>query len=162
MFQELETKRVLILGCGNVLLGDDGFGPAVIEELQQHDLPDWAHAEDVGTSVREILFNITVLEQRPEHLIVVDAVAREGREAGEVFEISVDEMPEKKIIDYSFHQFPTTNLLKELQDHCGIKVTIIAVQTTGKLETVQPGLSDPVETAVRQAAAKVVELLGGC
>ena len=33
MFQELETKRVLILGCGNVLMGDDGFGPAVVEQL---------------------------------------------------------------------------------------------------------------------------------
>lgn len=161
MYQELETKRVLILGCGNVLLGDDGFGPAVIEELQKHDLPDWAHAEDVGTSVRDVLFNITVLERRPEHLIVIDAVERAGRQAGEVFEISVDEIPEKKIIDYSFHQFPTTNLLKELQDNCGIKVTIIAAQTTGKLEAVQPGLSDPVEKAVRQAAAKVVELLAG-
>ena len=162
MFREIETKKVLILGCGNVLLGDDGFGPAVVEELQRnHDLPDWAHAEDVGTSIREILFNMTVLEHRPEHLIVIDAVARKGRQAGEVFEISVDEIPEKKIVDYSFHQFPTTNLLKELQDHCGIKVTIIAAQTTGKLETVEPGLSGPVEEAVPLAAAKVVELLDG-
>jgi coenzyme F420 hydrogenase subunit delta len=162
MYREIETKKVLVLGCGNVLLGDDGFGPAVIEELQRRpDLPDWAHAEDVGTSIRDILFNMTVLDQRPEHLIVIDAVERAGRQAGEVFEISVDEIPEKKIIDYSFHQFPTTNLLKELQDHCGIKVTIIAVQTTGKLDAVQPGLSGPVETAVRQAAAKVVELLNG-
>jgi coenzyme F420 hydrogenase subunit delta len=162
MFQELETKRVLILGCGNVLLGDDGFGPAVIEELlEHHDLPDWAHAEDVGTSVRDILFNITVLERHPEHLIVLDAVERAGHRAGEVFEISVDEIPEKKIVDYSFHQFPTTNLLKELQDNCGIKVSIVAAQTTGKLETVKPGLSRPVEEAVPLAAAKVVELLEG-
>lgn len=27
-------KSVLVLGCGNILFGDDGFGPAVVEHLQ--------------------------------------------------------------------------------------------------------------------------------
>jgi coenzyme F420 hydrogenase subunit delta len=161
MFQELLTKKVLILGCGNVLMGDDGFGPAVIKKLRhRHDLPDYAHAEDVGTSVRELLFNMSLLEKRPEHLIILDAVDRPGREPGEVFEISVDEIPEKKVIDYSFHQFPTTNLLKELKDNCGIRVTIVGAQTSGKLEEVKPGLSKPMMAAVIQATDKVMEILG--
>lgn len=160
MFKELETKSVLVFGCGNVLMGDDGFGPAVVKKLkQQHRLPDCVHVEDVGTSVREILFNITHLDRRPEHVIVVDAVDRPGREPGEVFEISVDEIPEKKVIDYSFHQFPTTNLLKELRDRCGIRVTIIAAQVGGKLEEVKPGLTPPIRTAVRRAAEKVMRIL---
>jgi len=161
MYKELETKRVLILGCGNVLMGDDGFGPAVIKKLNQHyELPAHAHAEDVGTSVREILFNITLLDQRPEHIIILDAVDRPGREPGEVFEISVDEIPAKKIIDYSFHQFPTTNLLKEVQDGCGIRVTIVGAQTAAKLEEVRPGLSRPMREAVSRAADEVGRLLG--
>ncbi len=162
MFEEIETKRVLVLGCGNVLMADDGFGPAVIKRLRQHhDLPDYAHAEDVGTSVRDVLFNITLLDKHPEHLIVVDAVTREDREPGEVFEISVDEIPEKKIIDYSFHQFPTSNLLKEIQDRCGIRISIVAAQTGGKLKEVKPGLSRPVREAVIVAAERVMALLGG-
>ena len=75
MFKEIETKRVLIFGCGNVLLGDDGFGPAVIERLERRgDLPGDAHAEDVGTSIRGILFDIALKDRRPEHIIVLDAV----------------------------------------------------------------------------------------
>ena len=159
MFQELATKRVLIFGCGNVLLGDDGFGPAVIERLQQYDLPDDAHAEDVGTSIRGVLFDIALLERAPEHIIVLDAVDREGCEPGEVFEISVDEIPEQKIADYSFHQFPTTNLLKEIQDSCGIGITIIGAQFPGKLKEVKPGLSAPMREAVKQAASKVAAML---
>lgn len=162
MFQEILTKKVLIFGCGNVLMGDDGFGPAVIKKLRQkHDLPGYAHAEDVGTSIRDILFNITVLDKRPEHIIILDAVDRDGREGGEVFEISVDDIPEKKIIDYSFHQFPTTNLLKEIQEQCGVKVTIIAAQVAEKLECVNPGLSKPMRAAVREATEKVMRLLSG-
>ena len=30
---EMFEKRVLIFGCGSILWGDDGFGPAVIECL---------------------------------------------------------------------------------------------------------------------------------
>jgi coenzyme F420 hydrogenase subunit delta len=160
MYHELQTKRVLIFGCGNVLMGDDGFGPAVIKRLRQHhDLPDFAHAEDVGTSVRDILFNITLLEKRPEHIIVIDAVDKPGRSPGEVFEIPVDAIPEQKIVDYSFHQFPTSNLLKELQDACGLKVTVVAAQTGAKLEQVEPGLSTPMRAAVREAAQRVADLV---
>jgi coenzyme F420 hydrogenase subunit delta len=160
VYRELLTKKVLILGCGNVLMGDDGFGPAVIKRLQQqHQLPDYAHAEDVGTSVRDVLFNITLLGGCPERIIVLDAAEEPNRKPGDVFEISVDRIPEKKVIDYSFHQFPTTNLLKEIQDQCGVKITVIVAQTSGKLEEVKPGLSPPVRAAVSRAAHKVMELL---
>lgn len=160
MFREIETKRILIFGCGNVLLGDDGFGPAVIESLQRRDLPDHAHAEDVGTSIRGILFDIALLDSRPEHVIVLDAVDQAQRAPGEVFEISVDEIPERKIADYSFHQFPTTNLLKELQEGCGVRVTIVAAQTGARLEEVGSGLSGPMRKAVQEAADRVLALLG--
>lgn len=162
MFREMLTKKVLIFGCGNVLMGDDGFGPAVIKKLkQQHHLPDYAHAEDVGTSIRDILFNITLLEKRPEHLVVLDAVDKPDRTGGEVFEISVDDISEKKIVDYSFHQFPTTNLLKEIQELCGVKVTIVVAQVAKKLEHVEPGLSKPMSAAVVEAAEKVMNLVNG-
>jgi coenzyme F420 hydrogenase subunit delta len=162
VFEEILSKKVLILGCGNVLMGDDGFGPAVIKKLnQQHKLPDFSHAEDVGTSVRDILFNITLLEKHPEHIVILDATDRPGHKGGEVFEISVDEIPEKKIVDYSFHQFPTTNMLKEIQELRGIKVTIIVAQVAEKLEEVGPGLSKPMRAAVAEAAQKVADLVGG-
>ena len=162
MYEELLTKRILILGCGNVLMGDDGFGPAVIKKLrQQYRLPDHAHAEDVGTSVREVLFNITLLEHRPEHIIILDAVDKPDRRGGEVFEISLDEIPHQKAVDYSFHQSPATNLLKDIRDQCGITITVIAAQVARKLEQVEPGLSEPMRAAVREAADKVMAMVEG-
>jgi coenzyme F420 hydrogenase subunit delta len=160
VFQELLSKKVLILGCGNVLMGDDGFGPAVIKRLQQrHRLPDHAHAEDVGTSIRDILFNITLLDKRPEHIIVLDAANEPGRSEGEVFEISVDDIPEKKIVDYSFHQYPTSNMLKEIQELCGVKITVIVAQVSKKLDRVEPGLSRPMRIAVKKASERIMHLL---
>ncbi len=44
MYQALLQKKILVFGCGNPLLGDDGFGPAVIE----HIMKIHTQAEDVG------------------------------------------------------------------------------------------------------------------
>ncbi|MFY9942899.1 MAG: hydrogenase maturation protease, partial [Desulfobacterales bacterium] len=85
------SPRCLVFGCGNPLLGDDGFGPQVIERLTaDHALPPWVGALDVGTAIRDILFDLLLVPQKPERLIVVDAMDHTGRPAGEILEISVD------------------------------------------------------------------------
>jgi len=51
------VKPVLILGCGNILFGDDGFGPKVVEYLEQnYPIPENAEVINAGCSVRNILF----------------------------------------------------------------------------------------------------------
>ncbi len=73
--QDLFTKPVLIFGCGNVLIGDDGFGPAVIDHLLANfDLPGGVAAFDVGTSARELLFDLVLMPDKPKVIFIVDAV----------------------------------------------------------------------------------------
>ena len=67
--------RVLILGVGNLLFGDDGFGPAVADTLLRNYLiPEDIYVMDVGTGVRKLLFTLTLSEDRPEEIVIVDAV----------------------------------------------------------------------------------------
>lgn len=151
------TKRTVVFGCGNTLFGDDGFGPAVADYLVDNcDVPDDVLVMDVGTSVRELLFTILLSETRPSSVIIVDAVDR-GRIPGEIFEISVDEIPEKKTVDFSMHQVPTSNMLKELKDIGGIEVTIIVCQVQDIPEEVSPGLSGQVTQAVPRASKLIYE-----
>lgn len=151
------TKRTVVFGCGNTLFGDDGFGPAVADYLVDNcDVPDDVLVMDVGTSVRELLFTILLSETRPSSVIIVDAVDR-GRIPGEIFEISVDEIPEKKTVDFSMHQVPTSNMLKELKDIGGIEVTIIVCQVQDIPEEVSPGLSGHVTQAVPRASKLIYE-----
>lgn len=159
IIREIQTSRILILGCGNKLLGDDGFGPAVIEELQRsHGLPSNVYAEDVGTSIREVLFDIALSEKRPAYLILVDTINKEGKKHGEVFEVNLSDLTGKKIIDYSMHQFPTSNLLKKIADICGVRVAIIAAQMSEPAEWLTMELSESMKEAVLTAAKKVYEL----
>jgi len=153
-------KSVLIFGCGNTLYGDDGFGPAVIEHLLQHyQLPEDVLALDVGTSIRDLLFDLVLSEKKPGLLIIIDAVDYPDRRPGEVFEIPVAGIPEKKISDFSLHQFPTVNMLAELKESSGLEVKIIVAQTDTLPEEVRPGLSEPVQRAVATACEKIIEVI---
>jgi coenzyme F420 hydrogenase subunit delta len=118
MIAQIHSKPCLVFGCGNPLFGDDGFGPKVIEYLEaHHSMPEHAACMDIGTSIRDILFDILLSENKPRQIIVIDAADKKGKTPGEIFEISVDAIDAKKTSDFSLHQFPTTNMLKELKDH---------------------------------------------
>ncbi|MCX8117022.1 MAG: hydrogenase maturation protease [Desulfobacterota bacterium] len=158
---ETQYRDILVLGCGNILFGDDGFGPCVIEYLQKHErVPENVSLLNVGTSVRGILFDILLSSHRPKKIIVVDAVDL-GREPGTVFPIDIDEMPLNKIDDFTLHEMPTSNLLKELKEFCDIEVLIIAGQIAHLPEEVKPGLSDPLQESLPLAAQEVLKACRG-
>jgi coenzyme F420 hydrogenase subunit delta len=149
----------LVFGCGNVLFGDDGFGPAVIDHLNQnYQFPDDTMALDVKTSIRGLLFNLIVSEKKPELILIVDAVDKD-RNPGEIFEIDLDEIPENKRDDFSMHQMPSSNLLKELKEEAGIVIRILVAQVENIPPEVKPGLSPIIKTAIPEMSERVVSLL---
>jgi coenzyme F420 hydrogenase subunit delta len=156
-----EKCSTIIFGCGNVIMGDDGFGPAVIEELETGCiLPENVAAVDAGTGIREYLFDYLLSpDERPERLIILDAVDFSDRSPGDVFFIDITSIPAKKIHDFSLHQFPSINLLVELQKHTGIRVEILAAQVESIPEEISPGLSSAMTGAVSSACEKIVQLL---
>lgn len=157
MEPDWHDKSILILGCGNRLLGDDGFGPAVAQCLASNfAVPDDVCVFDAGTSVREILFDTALADKKPSKVVIVDAMDC-GRTPGELFYLDVDALPKVKLDDFSMHQIPTSNLLRELRDICGVEVVVVACQVTDSCDSVNPGLSAPVEKAVEQAAKTLAE-----
>ena len=150
--------ETLVLGCGNDLFGDDGFGPAVARRLcEMPNAPRGVCTLDVGTSVREILFDVLLGPVRPERILVVDAVDF-GRKPGDVWSMGPAELPEIKLDDFSMHQMPTSNLLRELSELAGVDVTCVVGQVSAFPPEVQPGLSAPVRRAVDRAAEMVLNL----
>src|SRR4030066_2411185 len=96
--QDIPDKKILILGCGNILFGDDGFGPLVAEELQKnYNLPENVGVINAGSSVRNILFDIALSEKKPDKIIIVDAIDA-AKTPGEIFELPINEIPENKIM----------------------------------------------------------------
>lgn len=112
---------------------------------------------DAGTSVRDILFDLLLSEKRPRKLIIVDAFDRPGVPPGEIREIDIDQIGREKISDYSLHQFPTTNMLKELKEHTAIEIRVLVVQVTSLPDEVRVGLSDAVKAAIPQMCARILK-----
>ncbi len=149
---EFCSKPTLVLGCGNVLFGDDGFGCAVADHLiSSHLVPENVCVLDAGTGVRKLLFTLCLSPMRPRRLLIVDAIDA-ARPAGELFEIDPARIPPVKLDDFSMHQLPTSNLLRELQESCGVEVRVLACQTGPLPQEICPGLSPPVAAAVPRAA----------
>jgi coenzyme F420 hydrogenase subunit delta len=160
MIKDLFEKSVLIFGCGNILWGDDGFGPAVIQRLKEHyRLPEYVLAMDVGTSIRDILFDLVLSDKKPQRIFVIDAVEYPDRKPGEVFEIPVEGIPDKKTSDFSLHQFPTVNMLQELKEHSRIDIKIIVAQVESIPEEVCPGLSPAMTSAIDTVCRRLLEAL---
>jgi coenzyme F420 hydrogenase subunit delta len=155
---EYASKRILILGVGNVLFGDDGFGPAAAEYIMSNcRIPNDVHVMDVGISAGDILLNIALSPKKPEKIIILDAV-KMGKKPGTVFKLSINDLPASKLSDFSTHFFPATSILKDLRDQMGIEIVIVACQAKKVTKTVSQGLSDEVKKALPKAACITFEL----
>jgi coenzyme F420 hydrogenase subunit delta len=145
-------KPTVVLGVGNILFGDDGFGCAVVDYVDAHYcVPENVCLLDAGTGVRKLLFTLCLSSARPQRLLILDAIDA-GRSPGEIFEIDPAEIPPVKLDDFSLHQLPTSNLLRELQEACGVEVRVLACQTEPLPEEISQGLSKAVSGAVPRAA----------
>ena len=157
---EITVPSVAIFGCGNVLLGDDGFGPAVIAHLLCSRLPSSVQVLDAGTAIREYLLDYLLLpELRPALLIVIDTDPEEGGAPGEVRLCNPADLPARKIHDFSLHQFPTVNLLRELQEETGISVVVLLARPSAPIDSFGPGLSPAMEAAVGAACRQINEII---
>ena len=74
-----KTAGVLILGIGNVLMGDEGVGVHVVDRLQEGPLPDGVECLDGGTGSFLLLGPM----QQATRVILVDATV-DGAPAGTV------------------------------------------------------------------------------
>ncbi len=159
MTAQVYDKQFLVFGCGNTLFGNDGFGPEVVNEINAiHTFPDSVLVLDAGTGIRDLVFDLLLVENPPETIIVIDAVTVEGREQGEVFEIDISKVPKEKLADFSLHQSPSSNLLSQLSDR-GIEIKIIAMNTKFIPNEISPGLCPKAKEAVMEAVSRVIQEL---
>jgi hydrogenase maturation protease len=74
-----EPEKPLILGVGNLLMGDEGVGVAAVRYLEDKGFADHAELVDGGTSG----FHLLGLFRDRQHIILIDA-ATDGKPAGTV------------------------------------------------------------------------------
>lgn len=80
---------VLIVGCGNLLRGDDGVGPILVRHLWERGLPDDVRLVDGGTAGMDVAFQM----RGAKRVVIVDASAT-GARPGTVYRVPGHELAE--------------------------------------------------------------------
>ncbi len=147
---EAPSRRILVAGVGNVLRGDDGFGPAVTELLSE--LPDGAEVIETGTGGIALLQELMV---GCSALILIDAVDR-GAVPGTVFYIEPEVARGEHVPDVHLANPERVLSMAKTMGVLPDRVVIIGCQPEDTEELCQ-GLSQCVQRALAIAVRKIEE-----
>ena len=146
--------KTLIVGLGNPILGDDGVGWRVVEELQKH-LPEGAPFDLTCLSVGGIGLMEHLIGY--EHAILIDAFAAND-DAGSICVLKLDELPNYSAYHIaSVHDTSLQNAIKLGKDMGALlpdDVVIIGIATRNVFE-----FSEELSLTVEKSVPCVVQIV---
>ncbi len=148
----------LVIGCGNLLRGDDAAGPVLVRRMWDRGLPDGVRCADGGTGGMDVAFQMRGVEE----VILVDA-CRSDSEPGAIFEVpgrEVENLP--PLTGINMHSFRWDHAIAFgrwlLKDDYPDNVTAYLIE--GENFEVGEGLSSAVDRAVDRLVDRLLERLG--
>lgn len=149
--------EILVIGCGNILFKDDGFGPAVIKRLEEyskeHSLPENSMLIDAGTGGPHFIFSLLRNAEETYHSDIVQF----GAEPGTIRTFSVEELPEGSY--ENVHSWPVSQPLHNLSKQCEVVVVGCQPETVSAPD-VELGLTESVENAIPKAINVILKEIG--
>lgn len=150
--------HTVVVGCGNLIRGDDAAGPVLVRLLADEPLPDGVRLIDGGTAGMDVAFAM----RGARRVIVVDA-SRIGVEPGTVHKVPGSELTDLRPPEGNLHRFRWDQALGFaqwlLKDEYPEDVTVWLIEG----ESFDPGevLTPPVEAAVHRVAEAIAADLHG-
>lgn len=145
--------EVLVIGCGNLLRGDDGVGPILVRHLWERGVPEGARLADGGTAGMDVAFQM----RGARRVVIIDASAT-GAAPGTVYRVPGSQFAElpplQGLHTHSFRWDHAISFARwALGADCPDDITVFLVEVSG----VELGadLSEPVAAAMEQ----VIELV---
>lgn len=147
----IRSKRLLVAGVGNVLRGDDGFGPKVTELLGH--LP--AGVEVIETGIGGVAL-LQELMAGCDGLVLIDAVER-GAAPGTVFLITPEVLEGEHVPDVHLANPDRVLSMAKTMGVLPERLVIVGCQPADNMEELDQGLSPEVERALAIAVTKIEE-----
>lgn len=151
----LIKDRLLVIGLGNLLMGDDGVGIHVINELKKYDLSENLDVIDGGTAGVDLIDILSSYRK----VIVIDAVMDKGDDLTDIkFFSTGDLLLREDDSDYSLHDMELTSVLSLMKT---LDVDIPDIKIIGiPAAAVTPGikLSKECERLVPEAVELILTM----
>ncbi|MDF2568532.1 MAG: hybD 1 [Sporomusa sp.] len=148
-------EKTVVLGVGNILMQDEGFGVRVVEELtRRYTFTDNVQVLDGGTLGMELLRFISGANR----LLIIDAVNGDGA-PGKLYQFANEEVKAYFKHKVSMHELGIQDVLAalELIEQPISDIVVIGIQPA--VIDVGLELSEVVQPGVDKAAAKTIEVL---
>jgi hydrogenase maturation protease len=147
------SPHVLVVGCGNLLRGDDGAGPECVRLLAADGLPPGVTVIDAGTSGADVVLRM----RGASRVILVDACCS-GRPPGSLTSLSASELAALPLDGpLDIHAFRWIDAVRLSQALGGSPPpSAVSARLVEALEFAPgTGLSPPVAAAVARLAAEL-------
>jgi len=149
------NSRVVVIGLGNPLMGDDGLGLAVLDELRSgYALPEDVELVDGGTWGLNLL---PVIEDAQE-LILIDAIDA-GQPPGSLVRLEHHQLPRYLATKISPHQVDLRDVLGLAELRGTLPADTVALGLQPESVELRNSLSDMLRCRVSELAGAVVEEL---
>jgi hydrogenase maturation protease len=159
-FDDERSPAIMILGIGNILFSDEGFGIRVIEKIQEmYQFDDNIQVIDGGV----LGINLLGVISKPDHLIVVDAIRNRGN-PGDLYRLEGDCIPERIRAKNSLHQIDFLEALTLCQALDKVPQTVILGVEPEDIETLSTELTPATRSQISPVIDRVlheVKRLGG-
>lgn len=150
--------RTLVLGIGNSILGDDGVGVHVAQELSRKIKDENVDVRDTSVDGLNLLEFIMGYDK----LVVIDAIITEDGEVGEIYRLKPEEVCQPSHSAISPHHFNLATTLeigkKLFPEEMPEEVTVFAVGTQ-EVARVTEEMTGKVKEAIPRVISLVLEEL---
>jgi hydrogenase maturation protease len=121
---------VVIVGCGNLLRGDDAAGPSVVCTIRAWGCPRGVRLVDGGTAGIDVALQMADAGE----VLIIDACTS-GSTPGDIFELSGDDVEAPPPAGLNLHEFRWDNAIafarRLLKDRYPKQVTVILIEASG-------------------------------
>jgi hydrogenase maturation protease len=156
----MSENRILVLGVGNILLGDEGTGVRVVQKLEdEYRFSDNVELYDGGTLGLRLLEPLC----RSDFAIIVDIV-RAGGAPGEIYRIDEKDLPEKIPYKSSLHELNVVETLIYAEELGNKPRTVVIGIEPGDWTSWSTELTEPLRNRMENLVAAVlaeIEKAGG-
>jgi len=119
ILKDILKGKVIIVGVGNRMRGDDGFGPELVDRLKGKIK---AECLDVGNAPENYVGKIAKV--KPDTVLVLDAVHL-GKQPGEY---EVLEKSDIANLGFTTHDIPLSMFMQFLENESGAKIYMLGVE----------------------------------
>lgn len=143
--------KVLVLGIGNIILSDDGFGIYAAQELNKKEvLPSNVLVLDIGTAAASYLYEIS----NCSNIIIIDALCA-GNPPGTIYQMTDTDITYMPVKLAETHELSIISVIHQARMLTGLPTKVIIYGVEPYTLEIGYKLSPIVEMAV----SKVIKLI---